>query len=174
MKKQRAPLYVTSLIAAAFFMENLDGTIIATALPQMARSFHAGAVSLNVGMTAYLITLAVFIPISGWMADRFGSRSVFASAIGVFTIASLLCGASKTLSRCDASSGELHPLGTQAIVGGFPCGCSTWWGLLQFTSTSNRSETFNARLAAMNAGGQTVLHLDLCSSCSADDTWAGL
>ncbi len=99
MKKQRAPLYVTSLIAAAFFMENLDGTIIATALPQMARSFHAGAVSLNVGMTAYLITLAVFIPISGWMADRFGSRSVFASAIGVFTIASLLCGASKTLTQ---------------------------------------------------------------------------
>ena len=80
-------------------MENLDGTIIATALPQMARSFHVGAVNLNVGMTAYLITLAVFIPISGWLADRFGSRSVFASAIGVFTLASLLCGASHTLTQ---------------------------------------------------------------------------
>lgn len=80
-------------------MENLDGTIIATALPQMARSFHASAVSLNIGMTAYLLTLAVFIPISGWVADRFGSRSVFASAIGTFTLASLLCGVSHNLTQ---------------------------------------------------------------------------
>lgn len=80
-------------------MENLDGTIIATALPQMARSFHVGAVNLNIGMTAYLLTLAVFIPISGWVADRFGSRSVFAGAVLTFTIASLLCGLSKTLTQ---------------------------------------------------------------------------
>ncbi len=99
MKGNRSPLYVTSLIAGAFFMENLDGTIIATALPQMARSFHVGAVNLNIGMTAYLLTLAVLIPISGWVADRFGSRSVFAAAIGVFTIASLLCGLSQTLTQ---------------------------------------------------------------------------
>jgi EmrB/QacA subfamily drug resistance transporter len=99
MKKNRSPLYVTSLIAGAFFMENLDGTIIATALPQMARSFHVGAVNLNIGMTAYLLTLAVFIPISGWIADRFGSRSVFAAAIGTFTVASLLCGMSQTLTQ---------------------------------------------------------------------------
>ena len=97
MKKARSPFYVTTLIAGAFFMEMLDGTIIATALPQMARSFHVGPVSLNIGMTAYLLTLAVFIPISGWVADRFGSRSVFATAIGVFTLASVLCGASSTL-----------------------------------------------------------------------------
>jgi EmrB/QacA subfamily drug resistance transporter len=95
----RRPIFVTTLIAGAFFMENLDGTIIATALPQMARSFHIGAVNLNIGMTAYLLTLAVFIPISGWLADRFGSRSVFASAIGVFTVASLLCGFSRTLTE---------------------------------------------------------------------------
>src|ERR1700744_2258069 len=99
MKKSRSPLYVTTLIAGAFFMENLDGTIIATALPQMARSFHVGAVNLNIGMTAYLLTLAVFIPISGWVADRFGSRSVFAWAIGVFTVASLLCGGAGTLTQ---------------------------------------------------------------------------
>ncbi len=91
--------YVTTLIAGAFFMENLDGTIIATALPQMARSFHVGAVNLNIGMTAYLLTLAVFIPISGWLADRFGSRSIFASAIATFTLASLLCAASHTLTQ---------------------------------------------------------------------------
>jgi EmrB/QacA subfamily drug resistance transporter len=99
MTRNRSPFYVTTLIAGAFFMENLDGTIIATALPQMARSFHVGAVNLNIGMTAYLLTLAVFIPISGWMADRLGSRSVFASAIAVFTLASLLCGASRTLTQ---------------------------------------------------------------------------
>ena len=99
MKKSRSPLYVTTLIAGAFFMENLDGTIIATALPQMARSFHASAVSLNLGMTAYLLTLAVFIPISGWVADRFGSRSIFAAAIATFTLASLLCGAAHTLTE---------------------------------------------------------------------------
>jgi EmrB/QacA subfamily drug resistance transporter len=99
MQTSRSPFYVTGLIAAAFFMENLDGTIIATALPQMARSFHASAVSLNLGMTAYLLTLAVFIPISGWIADRFGARSVFASAIGIFTFASLLCGFAQNLTE---------------------------------------------------------------------------
>jgi EmrB/QacA subfamily drug resistance transporter len=96
---KRPSIYVTALIAGAFFMENLDGTIIATALPQMARSFHVGAVNLNIGMTAYLLTLAVFIPISGWVADRFGARSVFTSAIGIFTFASLLCGLCHTLTQ---------------------------------------------------------------------------
>lgn len=99
MKKTRSPLFVTTLIAGAFFMENLDGTIIATALPQMARSFRASAVNLNVGMTAYMLTLAVFIPISGWVADRFGSRSVFATAIGIFTFSSLLCALSRSLTE---------------------------------------------------------------------------
>lgn len=97
--KPRSPLYVTSLIAGAFFMENLDGTVIATALPQMAKSFHATAVSLNIGMTAYMLTLAVLIPISGWVADRFGSRSVFATAVGIFTVASLLCAVSQNLTQ---------------------------------------------------------------------------
>jgi len=95
----RSPIVITTLIAGAFFMENLDGTVIATALPQMAKSFHMGAVYLNIGMTAYLITLAVFIPVSGWIADRYGARSVFASAIGIFTFASVLCGLSHTLTQ---------------------------------------------------------------------------
>src|ERR1700733_5452143 len=99
MSKSRSPLYVTTLIAGAFFMENLDGTVIATALPQMARSFHVGAVSLNVGMTAYMLTLAVFIPISGWIADRFGARTVFGGAIAVFTISSIFCGLSNGLAE---------------------------------------------------------------------------
>ncbi|MEX3934713.1 MFS transporter [Paraburkholderia phymatum] len=83
---------IVTLVAAAFFMENLDGTIIATALPQMARSFGVHAVDLSIGITSYLLTLAVFIPISGWAADRFGVRNVFTAALAVFTAASVVCG----------------------------------------------------------------------------------
>src|ERR1700751_691575 len=86
---------VALLVAGAFFMENLDGTVIATALPQMAQTFGVSAVDLNVGMTAYMLTLAVFIPVSGWVADRLGARTVFASAIGLFTLASILSGVTK-------------------------------------------------------------------------------
>jgi EmrB/QacA subfamily drug resistance transporter len=82
---------ITSLVAAAFFMENLDGSIIATALPQMAQSFHIRPVELSVGITSYLLTLAVFIPISGWIADRIGVRTVFTAALAIFTGASILC-----------------------------------------------------------------------------------
>jgi EmrB/QacA subfamily drug resistance transporter len=85
---------ISILVATAFFMENLDGTVIATALPQMGVSFHANPVDLNIGMTAYLLMLAVFIPISGWVADRVGTRTVFVSAIAVFTVSSVLCGLS--------------------------------------------------------------------------------
>ncbi|MGH8778740.1 DHA2 family efflux MFS transporter permease subunit [Paraburkholderia sp.] len=83
---------IVTLVAAAFFMENLDSTIIATALPQMARSFGVHPVDLSIGITSYLLTLAVFIPISGWIADRFGVRTVFTAAIAVFTAASMVCG----------------------------------------------------------------------------------
>jgi EmrB/QacA subfamily drug resistance transporter len=83
---------IVILVAAAFFMENLDGTIIATALPQMAHSFNVHPVDLSIGITSYLLTLAVFIPISGWVADRFGVRNVFTAALAVFTAASVACG----------------------------------------------------------------------------------
>src|SRR5205823_11606820 len=85
----RRSTLVALLVAGAFFMENLDGTVIATALPQMATTFGASPVDLNMGMTAYMLTLAVFIPVSGWAADRLGARTVFASAIGLFTFASI-------------------------------------------------------------------------------------
>jgi EmrB/QacA subfamily drug resistance transporter len=94
---------IAILVAGAFFMENLDGTVIATALPQMGRSFHVNPVDLNIGMTAYLLMLAVFIPISGWFADRFGARTVFVSAIAVFTLSSILCGLSNGLWEFTAS-----------------------------------------------------------------------
>src|SRR5215475_11390144 len=88
---------IALLVAGSMFMEQLDGTVIATALPQMASSFGVAAVDLNVGMSAYLLTLAVLIPASGWLADKFGGRTVFTSAIVVFTFASILCGSSQEL-----------------------------------------------------------------------------
>ena len=80
------------LVAGAFFMEFLDGTVIATALPDMAKDFGIAAVDLNIGISAYLITLAVLIPASGWIADRFGARKVFSLALAIFTLASVCCG----------------------------------------------------------------------------------
>src|SRR6202166_651161 len=88
----RHPVIIALIVASAFFMENLDTTVIATALPHMASTFDVTAVAVSIGMTAYMLTLAIFIPIGGWVADRFGSRTVFGSAIVVFTVASLLCG----------------------------------------------------------------------------------
>src|SRR5579871_1400086 len=94
---QRQPRIIALLVAGAMFMEQLDGTVIATALPQMAGSFGVLPVDLNVGMSAYLLTLAVFIPASGWVADRLGGRTVFTWAVATFTAASILCGLSGTL-----------------------------------------------------------------------------
>jgi EmrB/QacA subfamily drug resistance transporter len=81
------------IVACALFMQTLDGTVISTALPAMARAFGADPVHMNVALTSYLLSLAVFIPASGWMADRFGARTVFRAAIVIFTIGSVLCGA---------------------------------------------------------------------------------
>jgi len=87
------------LVAGAFFMEFLDGTVIATALPDMAKSFGVQAVDLNIGISAYLITLAVLIPASGWIADRFGARKIFTLALAIFTLASVLCGLATSVDQ---------------------------------------------------------------------------
>jgi EmrB/QacA subfamily drug resistance transporter len=89
---------VTSLIvAAALLMEQIDVTVLATALPTMADDFGVTAVNMSVAMTSYLLSLAIFIPASGKIADRFGARNVFGAAIVLFTIGSVLCGQSRTL-----------------------------------------------------------------------------
>lgn len=103
------------IVAATFFMEYLDTTIIATALPQMAQSFAVGPNELSLGMTAYMLTLAVFIPISGWVADRFGSRTVFGAAIVIFTLASVLCGVSHNVWEFTAAR-VLQGLGGAMMV----------------------------------------------------------
>ncbi len=85
------------IVAAALFMEQVDGTVLATALPTMARTFHADPLHMNVALTSYLLSLAIFIPASGRFADRLGSRTVFRGAIGIFTLGSILCGQSDNL-----------------------------------------------------------------------------
>jgi EmrB/QacA subfamily drug resistance transporter len=91
------------IVACALFMQNLDSTVIATALPTMARAFGAEPVHMNVALTAYLLALAVFIPASGWVADRYGAKRVFRWAIVVFTLGSVLCGAANTLGELVAA-----------------------------------------------------------------------
>ncbi len=88
---------VALIVASAMFMEQLDGTVLATALPTMAASFHTEPLRMNIALTSYLLTLAMFIPASGKLADRWGSRTVFRAAIGLFTLGSILCGVSQNL-----------------------------------------------------------------------------
>jgi EmrB/QacA subfamily drug resistance transporter len=85
------------LVAVAFFMESLDTTILNTAVPAISAALHVGPLSMKAVLASYTLSLAVFIPISGWVADRFGTRRVFAAAIGLFTLGSLLCGLSSNI-----------------------------------------------------------------------------
>lgn len=85
-------MLIPLIVACALFMENLDSSVLATALPSIAASFGESPLKLNLAITSYLFSLAVFIPVSGWVADRFGARVVFRAAIIVFTLGSLLCG----------------------------------------------------------------------------------
>src|SRR5271166_1583851 len=90
----RSALLTALIIATALFMENMDGTVISTSLPAIALDLHQDPIVLKLALTSYMMTLAVFIPASGWIADRFGARTVFCGAIVVFTLGSILCGGS--------------------------------------------------------------------------------
>ena len=94
MRRERL---IPIIVATGLFMENTDSTILATALPSIAADLNQDPVALKLALTAYIVSLAVFIPISGWMADRFGSRTVFRAALGVFMAGSLLCAISTSL-----------------------------------------------------------------------------
>ncbi len=125
------------VVAAAFFMEYLDTTVIATALPQMARTFAVGPNEVSLGLTAYMLSLAVFIPISGWVADRVGSRTVFVCALITFTSASVLCGSANgltwfTLTRVLQGIGGamMVPVGRAIVVRNTPTA-----GLMRAIST---------------------------------------
>jgi EmrB/QacA subfamily drug resistance transporter len=94
---------IAMTVACALFMENLDGTVIATALPQIAVSFGVNPVHLSLAITSYLLSVAIFIPASGWMADRFGARTIFRAAIAVFMLGSICCGLSRSLPELTAA-----------------------------------------------------------------------
>ncbi len=88
---------VPVVLAVALFMENIDSTVIATSLATIARDIGASPIALKLALTSYYVSLAVFIPISGRMADRFGARAVFQMAIGIFMLGSLACGFANSL-----------------------------------------------------------------------------
>jgi EmrB/QacA subfamily drug resistance transporter len=92
MSPARRSRLIPYVVACALFMENLDSTVLATALPEIARSLGESPLHLNLAITSYLLSLAIFIPVSGWIADRFGARRVFCLAIIVFTLGSISCG----------------------------------------------------------------------------------
>src|SRR6202030_3913556 len=114
------------LVAVAFFMEALDTTILNTAVPTIAQALKVAPLSMKAVLASYTLSLAVFIPISGWMANRFGTRRVFASAIGIFTLGSFLCGISNNihlLVACRILQGGggamMLPVGRIAMVRSF-------------------------------------------------------
>src|SRR5476649_1592495 len=90
---------VPLIIAVALFMENMDSTVIATALPAIAADIGSNPLALKLAITSYLLALAIFIPASGWTADHFGARTVFRIAIGIFVIGSLGCALSDSLGN---------------------------------------------------------------------------
>jgi EmrB/QacA subfamily drug resistance transporter len=94
---RRSSVIIPLIVGCAQFMHQFDGAMIATALPVMAASLNEDPLVLNLAITCYLLALAVFVPISGWMADRYGARRVFLAAIAVFSISSVLCGLADTL-----------------------------------------------------------------------------
>jgi len=122
-----AKRYLPWLVAAALFMEQLDATIVNTAVPSIAASLQVTPLSLKSVVTSYILSLAVGIPVSGWMADRFGTRRVFFTAIAIFTLASVLCGLSvnaemMVVARLLQGLGGamMMPVGRLAIIRTFP------------------------------------------------------
>ncbi len=103
MPRETKPKIVAMIVASAIVMQQIDSTVITTALPQMAKSLHTDPVRLSVAVTAYLLSLAVFVPVSGWAADRFGGRIIFRAAIALFTVGSILCGLSGNVIELTAA-----------------------------------------------------------------------
>src|SRR3954465_11454462 len=120
-------LTICLIVACAMFMQNLDSTIIATALPTIAESIGETPLRLNVAITCYLLSLAVFVPISGWTAGGWGARRVFSAAIIVFTAGSIGCGFANSLGMLVAArivqgigGAMMVPVGRLILLKGFP------------------------------------------------------
>ncbi len=123
----RHPVLVALVVAIAFLMEQLDATIVTTAIPDMAHALHTSAVDMNLAISSYVLTLAVFIPLSGWFADRFGARRVFMAALALFTLGSVLCGAAQDFRMLVATrvlqglgGAMMTPVGRLILLRSFP------------------------------------------------------
>jgi EmrB/QacA subfamily drug resistance transporter len=135
---------IALIVAAAFFMETLDSTVVITALPAMARSFGTSTIDASLCISAYLLAMAVFVPAAGWCAERFGARNVFALAMGVFTVASLLCALAPSFNSFvaarvlqGAAAAFMSPVGRLVVLRETPTrrliealGTITWPGLI--------------------------------------------
>src|SRR5471030_2112742 len=122
------------LVAVAFLMESLDTTILNTAVPTIAEALGVVPLSMKAVLASYTLSLAVFIPVSGWMADRFGTRRVFSSAIGLFTLGSLFCGL----------SGSIHVLVACRILQGCGGAMMVPVGRITMVRTFAKSELIRA------------------------------
>jgi EmrB/QacA subfamily drug resistance transporter len=118
--------YLIRLIAFSFFMQMLDSTIVNTAAPSIARALDVDPLSIKSALISYVLSLAVFIPVSAWFADRYGTRRVFAAAIAIFTLASLACGLAQSLWMLTAArviqgvgGAMMMPVGRLALVRSF-------------------------------------------------------
>jgi EmrB/QacA subfamily drug resistance transporter len=108
-------ILVPLIVACALFMENLDATVLSTALPAIAQDLHQSPIQLKLALTSYLLTLAIFIPASGWVADRFGTRIIFRLAILIFAIGSALCGFASSIGALVAAR-SLQGIGGAMMV----------------------------------------------------------
>jgi EmrB/QacA subfamily drug resistance transporter len=115
------------MVAMAFLMEQLDSTIITTAVPDIARNLHVTPVQMSLAVAAYVLAVAVFIPVSGWFADRFGARNIFMSALAVFTLGSALCGLAQSFEMLVAmrilqglGGAMMTPVGRLILLRSFP------------------------------------------------------
>lgn len=122
-QKRRPDWLVPAIIGSALFMQTLSATVISNALPTMAHELEVSPLALNLAITAYLLSAAIFLPISGWLADRYGARIVFTSAIVVFTLASAACGFAQALEQLilarmvqGAASAMLMPVGRLVLL----------------------------------------------------------
>ncbi len=123
----RLRILIPMVVAVAFLMEQLDATIIMTAIPDMAASLHSTPLWMNLAVTTYVLALAIFIPVSGWFADRFGARKVFVAALTIFTLGSIACGAAQTFPMLVATravqgfgGAMMTPVGRLILLRSFP------------------------------------------------------
>lgn len=126
-RNPRLRLIIPAVVAVAFLMEQLDQTIIVTAIPQMARDLAVSPLAMNLAITTYILALAIFIPVSGWFADRFGARRIFVLALCLFTVGSILCGMAQNLPMLVTTralqgfgGAMMTPVGRLILIRSFP------------------------------------------------------